>query len=84
MCFPSSKQILKVSLHQAIEIQHFESGWNRGWCAVEGLCTAFEAQKRTHTDIYFTLLDAASIAPDIVVNSLAKGKERGAWIPFKI
>ena len=26
------------------------------WCAVEGLCTAFEAQKRTHTRylLYFT------------------------------
>ena len=35
-------------------------------------------------DIYFTLLDAASIIPHIVVNSHAKGKERGAWIPFKI
>ena len=31
-------------------------------------------------DIYFTLLDAASN----VVNSHAKGKERGAWIPFKM
>ena len=36
------------------------------------------------SDIYFTLLDAASIAPDFVVNSNAKGKERRAWIPFKI
>ena len=35
-------------------------------------------------DIYFTLLDAASITPDIVVNSHAKGKERGASILFKI
>ena len=35
-------------------------------------------------DIYFTLLDAASITPNIVVNSHAKGKERGAWIPFTI
>ena len=35
-------------------------------------------------DIYFTLLDAASINPNLVVNSHAKGKERGAWIPFKI
>ena len=35
-------------------------------------------------DIYFTLLDAASITPNLVVNSHAKGKERGAWIPFKI
>ena len=35
-------------------------------------------------DIYLTLLDAASSIPDLVVNSHAKGKERGAWIPFKI
>ena len=35
-------------------------------------------------DIYFTLLDAASVTPKLVVNSHAKGKERGAWIPFKI
>ena len=35
-------------------------------------------------DIYFTLLDAANITPNLVVNSHAKGKERGAWIPFKI
>ena len=34
--------------------------------------------------IHFTLLDAASITPDIVVNSHAKGKETGAWILFKI
>ena len=36
------------------------------------------------TDFYSTLLDAASITPDIVVNSYANCKERGAWIPFKI
>ena len=35
-------------------------------------------------DIYFTLLDAASITPNLVVNSHAKRKERGARIPFKI
>ena len=35
-------------------------------------------------DICFTLLDAAGITPDFVVNSHAKGKERGAWILFKI
>ena len=35
-------------------------------------------------DSYFALFDAASITPDIVVNSHAKGKEGGAWIPFKI
>ena len=35
-------------------------------------------------DFYFTLLDAASITPNFVVNSHAKSKERGALIPFKI
>ena len=35
-------------------------------------------------DIYFTLLDAASMTPNFVDNSHAKGKERGASIPFKI
>ena len=35
-------------------------------------------------DFYFTLPDAASINPDIVVNSHAKGNKRGTWIPFKI
>ena len=34
--------------------------------------------------IYFTLLDAVSITPNLLVNSHAEGKERGAWIPFKI
>ena len=34
--------------------------------------------------IYFTLIEAASITPDIVFNSHAKGKEGGACIPFKI
>ena len=32
---------------------------------------------------YFTLLDAASITLDLVVNSHAEGKERGAWMPSK-
>ena len=35
-------------------------------------------------DNFFTLLDAASITPDIVVITHAKGKEGAAWIPFKI
>ena len=35
-------------------------------------------------DFYFTLLDATSIFLDIVVNSHAKGKERGAWNHFEI
>ena len=34
-------------------------------------------------DIYFTLLEAASITPDIVVNCHAKGNVRGAWIRSK-
>ena len=36
------------------------------------------------SDICFTLLDAVSITSNLVVNIHAKGKERGALIPFKI
>ena len=35
-------------------------------------------------DVHFTLIDAASITPDTVINSHANGKERGAWIPLEI
>ena len=35
-------------------------------------------------DFYFTLLHPGSITPNFVDNSNANGKERGAWIPFKI
>ena len=50
----------------------------------EKFCTAFESKNVPIPDIYFTLFDAASINPNLVVNSHAKGKERGSWIPFKI
>ena len=42
--------------HQAVKFQHMNSRWDTDWCAVEGLCTAFEAQKHTHTRylFYFT------------------------------
>ena len=38
----------------------------------------------TIADFHFTLVDAVSITTNIAVNSHAKGKERGTWIPFKI
>ena len=64
--------------------------WNRDLDGIEtGVLLKDFAQrlKRKNIpipDIYFTSLDAASITPNLVVNSHAKGKERGAWIPFKI
>ena len=36
----ASPLINKNSTHQAIKLQHFDSGWNKDWCAVEGLCSA--------------------------------------------
>ena len=52
----SSKQKFRVSSYQAIKFQHIDPGRHRDWCAVEGFCTAFEAQKRSHTRhlLYFT------------------------------
>ena len=35
-------------------------------------------------DIYFILLDDASISPTLILNQNAKANERGSWIPFKI
>ena len=35
-------------------------------------------------DVYFTLLDAADITPSLVLNKIAKEKDRGKWVPFKI
>ena len=35
-------------------------------------------------DIYFTLLDAAGISPNLILNQNAKAKERGSWVPFNI
>ena len=58
-------------------MQHFDSRCNRDPCAAKGLCIAFEAQKGTLLDIYFTLLDAASITLDFAVNSHAQGEQTG-------
>ena len=35
-------------------------------------------------DIYFILLDAAGLSPILILNQIAKAKERGSWVPFKI
>ena len=35
-------------------------------------------------DFYFTLVDAAGISPNLILNQNAKTKERGSWVPFKI
>ena len=35
-------------------------------------------------DIYFTLLDAASISPTLILNQNAKAEERRSWVPSKI
>ena len=45
------------------------------------------ALKRKNTDfpdIYFTILEATQIPPRLVINTNAKAKDRGTWIPFKI
>lgn len=35
-------------------------------------------------DIYITILEAVKYKPSLVVNTNAKSKDRGNWIPFKI
>ena len=38
----------------------------------------------TLPDISFNSLDTTSITLDLVINRQAKGRERGAWLPFEI
>ena len=35
-------------------------------------------------DIYSALLDAAGTSPSLVLNQIAKAKDRGGWVPFKV
>ena len=35
-------------------------------------------------NVYFTLLDAACIAPSLILNQNAKAIEKRSWVPFKI
>ena len=52
------------------------------------LLTDFAQQLRRKNadvpDIYLKLLEAAGISPTLVQNQIAKTKERGSWVPFRI
>ena len=55
----ASPLVNKISESPRINLSNFHTlilDWNRDWCAVEVLCTTFEAQKHTHTRylLYFT------------------------------
>ena len=42
--------------------------------------------RRKHVDVpdfYFTLLDAAGKSASLVLNQIAKAKDKGSWVPFK-
>ena len=41
-------------------------------------------KKAGFPDIYFTLVDAAGLSPNPVLNQNAKTKERGNWVPLKM
>ena len=78
-------------INKILESPHIKP-WNSNTLIVVGMETGGLlkdfAQRLKHKnvpihDIYFTLLDAASITLDLVVNSHAIGKKRWAWIPFK-
>ena len=71
--------LIKLSNSTTLNLDGIETG-----VLLKGCAQRLKRKHKPVPDIYFTLLDAASITPDIVVNSHAKGKERGAWIPFRI
>ena len=74
-------------MHQAVNFQHTNTlnldGMETG-VLLKDFAQRLKRKNLPIPDTYFTLLDAASITADLVVDSHAKGKERGAWIPFKI
>ena len=70
---------IKLSNSNTLILDGIETG-----VLFKDLAQRLKHKKVSVADIYFTLLDAASITPDLVVNSHAKSKERGDWIPFKI
>ena len=70
---------IKLSNSNTLILDGIETG-----VLLKGFTQRLKRKNVSIPDIYFTLLDAASITPDLVVNSHAKGRKRGAWIPFKI
>ena len=50
---------------------------------VDFLC-ALKRKNNDFPDIYFTILEATQLPPNLVINKNAKAKDRGTWIPFKI
>ena len=70
---------IKLSNSNSLMLDGIETG-----VLLKDFAQRLKRKNLTIPDIYFTLLDAASITADIVVNSLAKGKERRTWIFFKI
>ena len=84
----SASPLVNISLEspriKLSNFEHFDPGWNRDWCVVEDFALRLKRKNVPIPDIYFALLEAAIITPNLVVNSHAKGKEKGASIPFKI
>ena len=70
---------IKLSISNTLILDGIETG-----VLLKDVAQRLKCKNVLVPDIYFPLLDAASITSNIVVNSHAKGKERGAWIPFRI
>ena len=68
----------KLSNSNTLTLDGIETG-----VLLKDFAQRLKRKNATIHNIYFTLLNAASITPDIVVNSHAEGEERGAWILFK-
>ena len=70
---------IKLSNSNTLDLDGIEAG-----VLLKDFAQRLKRKYKPIPDIYFTLLDAATIIPNLVVNSHAKGKERGAWIPLEI
>ena len=70
---------IKLSNSQTLILDGVETG-----IFLSGFVQQLRRKNADVPDIYFTLLDAASLSPTLLLNQNAKAKERGSWVPFKI
>ena len=74
-----SSYLIKLSISQTIILDGVDTG-----VLISDFTLYLRRKNADGPDIYFTLLDAAGRSPSPVFNQIAKAKERGSWVPFKV
>ena len=72
-----------LSTYQVLKFTNFSSGVETG-ISLLNFAQQLRRKNVDIPDIYFSLLEAASLSPTLTLNQNAKTKEGGSWVPFKI